>query len=40
MNKNEEQTLKIQAFLEEVIDNPDESKIVLHEAVEALGNLN
>jgi deoxyhypusine monooxygenase len=39
MNKSEEGTKIIQAFLEQVLEQ-DYPKIVLHEAVEALGNLN
>ena len=38
MNKGEEHTYKIQKFLEEILEE-DHSKIVHHEAVEALGNL-
>jgi deoxyhypusine monooxygenase len=39
MNKSVEHVDKIQKFLEKVIDE-DHSKIILHEAVEALGNMN
>ena len=41
MNKTEEHSAKIHAFLEQVLEanDPPHTKIVLHEAVEALGNL-
>ena len=39
MDKSPEHVEKIQAFLEQVLDG-DHPKIVLHEAVEALGNIN
>ena len=39
MDKSPAHVEKIQAFLEKLIDE-DHPKIVLHEAVEALGNLN
>lgn len=38
MNKSAEHTDKIQKFLEKLISE-DHSKIILHEAVEALGNM-
>ena len=41
MNKGEEQTKLIQQYLEKLVeDDNKQTKIVLHEAVEALGNLN
>lgn len=39
MNNTEEHTQKITAFLEKLLDE-DHPQIVIHEAVEALGNMN
>ena len=39
MNNTDEHTNKIQKFLEKIIEG-DYSQIIVHEAVEALGNLN
>lgn len=40
MNRSAEHTAKITHFLEMVIQNSDYPPIVIHEAVEALGNMN
>jgi len=40
MDKGEEQINIIQTFLEQVLEDDKNTKIIMHEAVEALGNLN